>query len=52
MPAPTAWRPLEAYPAFMRPVVQHLWEQRPPLNPSQFAARAGGASPAALQLPQ
>jgi hypothetical protein len=41
MPAPTAWRPLDAYPAFMRPLVQYMWEQRPPLNPSQFAARAG-----------
>jgi hypothetical protein len=41
MPAPTAWRPLEEYPAFMRPVVQHMWDHRPPLNPSQFAARAG-----------
>ena len=41
MPAPTAWRPLEDYPAFMRPIVQYLWDHRPPLNPSQFAARTG-----------
>ena len=41
MPAPIAWRPLDEYPAFMRPIVQYMWEHRPPLNPSQFAARAG-----------
>jgi transcriptional regulator with XRE-family HTH domain len=41
MPAPTAWRPLEEYPPFMRPIVQYMWEHRPPLNPSQFAARTG-----------
>lgn len=41
MPAPTAWRPLEEYPAFMRPIVQYMWDHRPPLNPSQFAARTG-----------
>ncbi len=41
MPAPTAWRPLDAYPAFMRPIVRYMWDHRPPLNPSQFAARAG-----------
>jgi hypothetical protein len=41
MPAPTAWRPLEEYPGFMRPIVQYMWEHRPPLNPSQFATLTG-----------
>lgn len=41
MPTATAWRPLDTYPAFMRPIVQYCWDQRPPLNPTQFAARAG-----------
>jgi len=41
MPAPTAWRSREDYPTFMQPIVQYMWEHRPPLNPSQFAARAG-----------
>jgi hypothetical protein len=48
---PTAWRPLEEYPPFMRPLVRYMWEHRPPFNPSQFAARRR-AAPAALRLSQ
>jgi len=35
------WKRLEEYAPFVRPLVAHMWEARPPLSPSQFAAAAG-----------
>ena len=35
------WRALEEYTPVARLMVDYMWEQRPPLLPSQFAARMG-----------
>ncbi len=35
------WRSLDEYTPFARLLVEHMWEQRPPLLPNQFAARMG-----------
>lgn len=35
------WRPLEDYTPIARILVVYMWEQRPPLLPSQFAAHMG-----------
>jgi len=35
------WRTLEEYTPVARLLVDYMWEQRPPLLPSQFAARMG-----------
>jgi transcriptional regulator with XRE-family HTH domain len=35
------WRALEEYTPIARLLVDYMWEQRPPLLPSQFAARMG-----------
>jgi len=35
------WRRLDAYAPFARALVAHMWEARPPLIPSEFAAAAG-----------
>jgi hypothetical protein len=35
------WRDLDAYSPFARLLVEHMWAQRPPLQPAQFAARVG-----------
>lgn len=35
------WRSLEQYAPFAQILVRYMWEARPPLNPNQFAIRAG-----------
>ncbi len=35
------WRPLDQYAPFAQILVRYMWESRPPLNPNQFAIRAG-----------
>jgi len=37
----STWRPFDDYSPLAQRIVAYLWEQRPPLNPSQFATAIG-----------